>query len=117
MLFSWLVFIMTFKSFSTLFTRFVISVALGKGVITSGGVVLAAENVTQTNNSTSVILQSQSSRSPILLTGTFTYGHSSNFEPYLKELGVPYLLRSLAQLASPTVTISKFCPSSDESKS
>ncbi|CAB4058047.1 unnamed protein product [Lepeophtheirus salmonis] len=106
MLFSWLIFIMTFKPLSTLFTRFILSITLSKGII-SGTPTVASEEMNNTTNTTSTVLLSPSDS---LLTGTFTYGHSNNFEAYLKELGVPYLLRSLALLASPVVTISKKCP-------
>nr|ADD24392.1 Fatty acid-binding protein, muscle [Lepeophtheirus salmonis] len=97
---------MTFKPLSTLFTRFILSITLSKGII-SGTPTVASEEMNNTTNTTSTVLLSPSDS---LLTGTSTYGHSNNFEAYLKGLGVPYLLRSLALLASPVVTISKKCP-------
>nr|ACO15704.1 Fatty acid-binding protein [Caligus clemensi] len=109
MLFSWLIFVMAFKSLSTLFTRFILSVTLGKGVYSGTSLVLAAQDI---NNGSNTLQNTIDKETPplYLMTGTFTYGHSTNFEAYLKELGVPYLLRSLALLASPVVTISKSCP-------
>lgn len=47
--------------------------------------------------------------------GEFYYQSASNFENYLKELGVSFLLRNLAGLATPVVTISKACPESEVS--
>jgi hypothetical protein len=44
-----------------------------------------------------------------LITGIYNYESSTNFQKYLKELGVPYMLRTLAGLATPVVTISKTC--------
>jgi len=41
------------------------------------------------------------------VTGVYDYGRSTNFEAYLQELGVSYILRRLAGLASPTVTITR----------
>ncbi len=43
------------------------------------------------------------------ITGSYYFKSSENFQDYLKELGVSYVLRSLAGLASPVVTISKNC--------
>ena len=46
-----------------------------------------------------------------LVQGVYEYRSSSNFEDYLRELGVSYILRKLAALASPTVTITRNeCP-------
>ena len=42
-----------------------------------------------------------------LAEGTFTLGPTHNFDAYLAELGVNILLRNLASLANPTVTISR----------
>ena len=42
-----------------------------------------------------------------LLPGTYKLDSSQNFEAYLKELGVGYLLRKLALLTSPTVTVKR----------
>jgi len=41
------------------------------------------------------------------ITGVYEYGSKTNFDNYLKELGVPWALRFAAGLASPTVTISR----------
>ena len=41
------------------------------------------------------------------ISGVYDYGRSTNFEAYLQELGVSYILRRLAGLASPTVTITR----------
>ena len=41
------------------------------------------------------------------LIGVYEYGSKTNFDNYLKELGVPWALRFAAGLASPTVTISR----------
>lgn len=44
-----------------------------------------------------------------LIPGIFDYESSVNFDSYLAALGVNYVLRKLAGLASPTVTISNTC--------
>ena len=41
------------------------------------------------------------------ITGTFAFERQTNFQNYLKELGVPYVLRTLAGIARPVVTITK----------
>ena len=40
-----------------------------------------------------------------LIPGTYSYASSTNFESYLRQLGVAYWLRQLALLAHPVVTI------------
>jgi len=45
-----------------------------------------------------------------LIEGTYNLESSENFNAYLQELGVSYILRNLASLAKPTVTISRDCP-------
>ena len=51
---------------------------------------------------------SSSSRSHSnLIEGTFQLESAHNFEAYLAELGVNIILRRLASLANPTVTISR----------
>ena len=51
---------------------------------------------------------SSSSRSHSnLIEGTFQLESEHNFEAYLAELGVNIILRRLASLANPTVTISR----------
>eukprot|EP00095_Tigriopus_kingsejongensis_P000744 maker-scaffold273_size229271-snap-gene-0.9 protein:Tk00744 transcript:maker-scaffold273_size229271-snap-gene-0.9-mRNA-1 annotation:"fatty acid-binding protein" len=45
--------------------------------------------------------------------GTFAYQSSRNFDSYLKELGVSYVLRTFAGMATPVVTISKKCPTQE----
>ena len=42
-----------------------------------------------------------------LIEGIYDYHSSENFDAYLKELGVPWLLREAAGFAAPTITISK----------
>ena len=44
-----------------------------------------------------------------LIPGTYTFERQSNFQNYLKELGVPYVLRTLAGIARPVVTVSRDC--------
>ena len=44
-----------------------------------------------------------------MITGIYDYQSSVNFDNYLKQLGVNYVLRKLAALASPTVTIGTNC--------
>ena len=44
-----------------------------------------------------------------IITGIYTFESEVNFQNYLKELGVPYVLRSLASMATPVITISKDC--------
>ena len=41
--------------------------------------------------------------------GTYKYESASNFQDYLKALGVGFIMRQLASLAQPTVTISIDC--------
>jgi hypothetical protein len=48
-----------------------------------------------------------------LIPGIYDYESSVNFDNYLAELGVNYVLRKLAGLAYPTVTISKQCQDID----
>lgn len=47
---------------------------------------------------------------PSFVEGIYNYESSVNFNNYLKELGVSYLLRTFASMASPVVTIIKNCP-------
>jgi len=42
-----------------------------------------------------------------LIPGTYKLSSSSNFNAYLKEIGVGYFLRKLAMMASPVVTIDR----------
>ncbi len=44
-----------------------------------------------------------------LVPGIYKYERSFNFNEYLKELGVSYVLRTFAGLATPVVTITKDC--------
>lgn len=39
--------------------------------------------------------------------GSYKYNDSHNFDEYLKELGVPWYMRAMAKIATPTVTIKK----------
>ena len=39
--------------------------------------------------------------------GMISLEGSSNFDSYLKELGVGFILRQLAQVAQPTVTVDR----------
>merc|ERR1712156_1270841 len=45
------------------------------------------------------------------VTGTYSLEESNNFDNYLKELGVGFILRQLAQVAQPTVTVGRNCSS------
>jgi X-X-X-Leu-X-X-Gly heptad repeat protein len=45
-----------------------------------------------------------------LLEGTYYMVDNNNFDRYLEELGVDLLLRQLAVIANPTVTISRYNP-------
>merc|ERR1711874_886675 len=47
-----------------------------------------------------------------LISGTFRYQSATNFNSYLKEVGVNFIFRRLASLARPVVTITG-CPESD----
>jgi len=47
-----------------------------------------------------------------LITGTYRYQSATNFNSYLKEVGVNFVFRRLAALARPVVTITG-CPESD----
>jgi len=44
-----------------------------------------------------------------IIEGSYNLDGSTNFQNYLKELGVGWLLRNLAGLADPTVTLSRDC--------
>ena len=46
--------------------------------------------------------------------GTYSLESSSNFDSYLKELGVGFLLRQVAQVAQPTVTVDRASSSEEE---
>ena len=63
-------------------------------------------------STTTEIIENMSERSWV--EGVYDYKSSVNFDNYLKALGVPYLLRTLAGLASPQVTISKSCSNENE---
>ena len=56
-----------------------------------------------TNNTTTT----SSSSSEILMSGTFYLHSSDNFDAYLTELGVGFILRQLASLAYPIVTVDR----------
>ena len=60
-------------------------------------------SLTQQTTSTIAPLTSE------LIPGVYDYESSLNFDNYLTELGVNYVLRKLAGLAYPTVRISKVC--------
>jgi hypothetical protein len=47
-----------------------------------------------------------------VIEGTFYLHSSSNFDAYLAELGVSYILRQLALLASPVITVGRSCKDS-----
>jgi len=57
------------------------------------------------------------SNTSTLMEGSYYLESSSNFDAYLAELGVGYILRNLAQLAKPTIHISRFCPDNAEIES
>merc|ERR1712038_1888891 len=77
--------------------------------------------VLEENNGTSIQIGTEASRRSLpsmganskheisLITGIYTFESEVNFQNYLKELGVPYVLRSLASMATPVITISKDC--------
>jgi hypothetical protein len=46
---------------------------------------------------------------PLMILGKYHLGATENFDEYLYELGVSYILRNLAKLAKPTITISRTC--------
>jgi hypothetical protein len=58
-----------------------------------------------TNNNASA--NSNHNSNSNLIEGTFQLATAHNFEAYLAELGVNYVLRRLASLANPTVSISR----------
>ena len=68
-------------------------------------------NITEIHgNFTEIEHQSNNSNLPLqLIPGTYDLDSSSNFENYLKEMGVSYFLRQLAMLAQPQVTFSINC--------
>ena len=76
-----------------LLTRAMSLLLLGPTDMTKG------ENLTKTNATSKI-------KAP-LFTGTFYLESSDNFEAYLTELGVGYILRQLALLALPIVTIDR----------
>ena len=43
----------------------------------------------------------------LFINGTYNYDSSENFDAYLKELGVGWLLRRAAGLARPTVSVTR----------
>ena len=43
----------------------------------------------------------------LFINGTYNYGSSENFDAYLKELGVGWLLRRAAGLARPTISVTR----------
>ena len=45
--------------------------------------------------------------------GVYKYNDSYNFDAYLTALGVPWYLKALAKIATPTVTIKKLEDKSD----
>lgn len=49
------------------------------------------------------------SAKPLLILGKYHLESTENFDEYLYELGVSYILRNLARLAKPTITISRTC--------
>ena len=67
----------------------------------------------QTHNNFSMVLSNiDTTKTPIqcdLIPGIYDYQSSRNFDNYLKALGVNSILRTLAGLASPIVTISTNC--------
>ena len=68
----------------------------------------------QTGTDASVISQMSSTDTTTaptmsLIMGIYTFESEENFQNYLSKLGVPYVLRSLASMATPVVTISKDC--------
>ena len=76
--------------------------------------VILGNNKTQSQVEFAEVRQSTSTAAPInsdLIPGIYDYESSQNFENYLQELGVNYILRKLARLASPAVTISNSCHS------
>jgi len=85
------------KDIFALILRSLFLLFLGKGTLQSGG--------TSPSNSSSII------------EGTYYLESSTNFDNYLAELGVNFILRNLASLAKPTVTISRECPVASEEAS
>ena len=78
--------------------------------------VMLGNNRTQSQVELAEVRQSTINAAPInsdLIPGIYDYESSQNFENYLQELGVNYILRKLARLASPAVTISTSCQSED----
>jgi len=57
-----------------------------------------------------IITTAMGSNNVSQIPGTYQYNSSSNFNTYLKELGVPWLLRTFAGMANPTIILSKECP-------
>ncbi len=52
---------------------------------------------------------SSSAAEGVSIVGTYKFENSSNLDAFLKEVGVPYMLRSLSGMAMPIITISKDC--------
>ena len=78
-------------------------------ITTTDSIDLTSTTMASSSTSTSppsTASPASSSSSPF---GVFSYGSSQNFNNYLKELGVSYLLRTFAGMASPIVTISRDC--------
>lgn len=123
MIFIWITLTTSLKPLLALFTQALLSATF----LTEDGVT-STEGLNQTEafdlrNSTFAFLPELTSITPInhtegtqpqleqsYILGTYAYQSSVNFDNYLKELGVSYLLRSFAGMATPVVTISKICP-------
>ena len=67
----------------------------------------AKVNHTTTADSDDVLINSN------LIPGIYIYETSQNFDSYLKELGVNYILRQFAGWVTPIVNISTTCPHGD----
>ena len=76
-----------------LLTRAMSLLFLGPGDLTKG------EGLVKTNTTSEIA-------TPLYI-GTFYLESSDNFEAYLTELGVGYILRQLAMLALPIITIDR----------
>ena len=103
MIFWWLTLFTSVRPLCNMLTRLVFSVAFVSVTRQDATAVELNGNVTGAGNAGPV-------------EGEFHYKSAVNFDPYLKELGVPYLLRTMAGLATPIVTISSDCPEETEAQ-
>ena len=111
MIFSPLVLILSWRPASKCFIRFLLAFLMAdvSPKIPSISTIPVLNNFTTTST-----MEPKLSN---LIPGIYDYESSVNFDNYLKALGVNYVLRKLAGLAYPVVTIEPLCHNYDENVS